>query len=561
MGVKGRTGEFIVGDEKGVWKTRTLQRTPVRKRWDPKNAELIRGVPWNLNEEDDNADGDKMEVIRVDPEDAEAAAQKEGREMFGDVPVPRRVKIGKNDLLQHGYSARCEGCRAALGGKPAKPHSEECRTRMEKLMKGNPKMQAAQKRMNEFFEKVAEEQDRKEEKEREEAQGKRRKVEAAASSSGHQEAAGAEKRPPALSEGEEGPPRKEAKAAEKTGAKRNQEVLQEPVERMEVEEVAETNDEPGMVNEWDDKWDEGEYVDQKTGNLLDPALAREARLEEIAFMKKIGLYEEVPVEECWEKTGKAPTSTRWVDVNKGTVEKPDVRCRLVARDFKPKGERDREDLFAAMPPLESKKLLFQKAIRENRERRRKGQDGIKLMFIDVKKAHLYGVVPEGEHAYIELPGEAEKQGKCGRLNKWLYGMRNAASAWEKHYSDRLTEMGFVKSRVAPTVFYNKELKVRCVVHGDDFTFSGRRKVLLEIAEQLKETYELKIRGIMGDEPGDDKDIVILNRTLRWTEEGLEYRADDKHVREILKHFGLDENSKGLSAAVVKELVGEDAEEE
>jgi hypothetical protein len=31
---------------------------------------------------------------------------------------------------------------------------------------------------------------------------------------------------------------------------------------------------------------------------------------------------------------------------------------LVGRDFKPKGERDREDLFAAMPPLEAKKLLF-----------------------------------------------------------------------------------------------------------------------------------------------------------------------------------------------------------
>ena len=98
------------------------------------------------------------------------------------------------------------------------------------------------------------------------------------------------------------------------------------------------------------------------------------------------------------------------------------------------------------------------------------------MFIDVKTAHLYRVVPEGEHAYIELPGEAEKQGKCGRLVKWLYGMRNAASAWEKHYSDRLTEMGFTKSKVAPTVFYHQEKKVRCVVHGDDFTSSGRLKV-------------------------------------------------------------------------------------
>ena len=35
-----------------------------------------------------------------------------------------------------------------------------------------------------------------------------------------------------------------------------------------------------------------------------------------------------------------------------------MRCRLVGRDFKVKGEEEREDLFAAMPPLESKKLMF-----------------------------------------------------------------------------------------------------------------------------------------------------------------------------------------------------------
>ncbi len=51
-------------------------------------------------------------------------------------------------------------------------------------------------------------------------------------------------------------------------------------------------------------------------------------------------------------------SRKWVDVNKGTAERPDVRCRLVARDFKPEREKGREDLFAAMPPLEAKRLLF-----------------------------------------------------------------------------------------------------------------------------------------------------------------------------------------------------------
>ena len=98
-------------------------------------------------------------------------------------------------------------------------------------------------------------------------------------------------------------------------------------------------------------------------------------------------------------------------VNKGTTEVPEVRCRLVARDFKPKGEKDSGDLFAAMPPLESKKAIFQQAVNENARNRARGKEGIKVMLIDVKKAHLNGVVGEEEHAHIELPVEAGKGGQ------------------------------------------------------------------------------------------------------------------------------------------------------
>ena len=79
-------------------------------------------------------------------------------------------------------------------------------------------------------------------------------------------------------------------------------------------------------------------------------------------MAMIGLFQEVDITECLEMTGRSPISTRWVDLNKGSTESPDVRCRPIAGDFKPKGEKDRSDIFAAMPPLEAKKLLFRKAV-------------------------------------------------------------------------------------------------------------------------------------------------------------------------------------------------------
>ena len=69
-----------------------------------------------------------------------------------------------------------------------------------------------------------------------------------------------------------------------------------------------------------------------------------------------------------------------------------------------------------MPPLEAKKLLFQMAVSEKMARRRDGRPGIKVMLIDVKKAHLQGRLKEDEGAYIEIPG---KPGVCCRLTRWL----------------------------------------------------------------------------------------------------------------------------------------------
>ena len=40
--------------------------------------------------------------------------------------------------------------------------------------------------------------------------------------------------------------------------------------------------------------------------------------------------------------------------------------------------------------------------------------------------------------------------------------------------------------------------------------------------------------------GDIKEIAILGRILRWTTDGLEYEADLKHRKTVLKAEGLNE---------------------
>jgi hypothetical protein len=110
LGVKGKSGEMIVGDSKGVWKTRTIHRKPFEERWAEKLSEMVVGVPWNTSDEDMKADGPKMQEVMVMPwrgaDESASGIEREG--------VPRRLRIVKEDLYAYGFSQNCPGCKAVL---------------------------------------------------------------------------------------------------------------------------------------------------------------------------------------------------------------------------------------------------------------------------------------------------------------------------------------------------------------------------------------------------------------------------------------------------------------
>ena len=79
-------------------------------------------------------------------------------------------------------------------------------------------------------------------------------------------------------------------------------------------------------------------------------------------------------------TGKKPDNLRWVNVNKGDDESPNVRCRIVAKDF---NVDKRPDLFAATPPLEYLRYVVPRCASSQL-----GSEITKLMVQNVKKAYL-----------------------------------------------------------------------------------------------------------------------------------------------------------------------------
>jgi len=563
LGKKATTGETIIGTAEGIFRTRTVRKKPAEDRWDQKHMDMIGGTPWRTQPEVEDADGERLPT-ELRPEKAERLATEEEKEDMTKEMAPKGFTISKADLDNHGYSKGCLGCAAVLRGNRAQMHKAACRRRLEIAMRDQDKVKVAKKKMDEYLAKVIEKDADERGKKEEENNGNAEESGKEAGGNGY---GSSDKREVEREDGDDRRAAKKAKVVEEIRERKRGEAEDEADDEesrnakrargnVDMLDIMEVYPSPHEHEEYDKESEEnGEWaIDDLTGKSLDVEEVKAARKEEMTFVKGIPVYKEVEVKECWERTGKGPVTTKWVDVEKRDMEKLMVRSRWVARDFKGRGEEDREDLFAATPPLEAKKLLF-KWVRRSRADGKRNLE--KVMLIDVRKAHLNAVCED--EVYVELPIEAEAGVKCGKLLRWLYGMRPAANAWEKEYVGKLSTIGFERGKYSPVVFYNSVTGVRCVVHGDDFTFTGKKDELMKVMACMMGWWDIKLRGILGGESGDDKEATILGRHLRWTEAGIEYEADPKHAQLVIEEMGLSGESRAVDSPIEKEVVSEEGE--
>ena len=162
LGVKGTTGESIIGAGEGIYRTRTIQRKPLDDRWREDLIKKIKGVPWRKSDNDPEVDGEAMKSRPLSEEEQRIIdnRNREQEELRG---APKRFAITVEDLQKHGVAEGCSGCRSAFTGRTRQPHTRECRARFENLLQGDEKVKASVKRENEFYARVTE------------ADGKRRK--------------------------------------------------------------------------------------------------------------------------------------------------------------------------------------------------------------------------------------------------------------------------------------------------------------------------------------------------------------------------------------------------
>eukprot|EP00971_Amphidinium_carterae_P325489 6455761-Amphidinium_carterae.2 len=137
---------------------------------------------------------------------------------------------------------------------------------------------------------------------------------------------------------------------------------------------------------------------------------------------------------------------------------------------------------------------------------------------------------------------------CGKLERCLYGTRDAGRAFELFVYRVMKFHGGVWS---PCLFHHKERQIIAFVYGDNFTTVASREQQAWFKEALAVHMWSKHEGTLGPSETDDKEVVCLNRIFRWNRsssmdgESIDVEADARHVDILRDGIGLTKTSKSV----------------
>jgi len=279
--------------------------------------------------------------------------------------------------------------------------------------------------------------------------------------------------------------------------------------------------------------------DDVSGASLDPSMVRAARKDEIEYFRKMGVYTKIARRKV--PKGVKVIKVKWIDINKGDEQNPEMRSRLVAMEF---NDGDKPGLFASTPPTEALRMLCSMAATRRKDGRRNN-----MMVNDVRRAYFYAKVKS--EIFVELPREDkteedEEQDNVGRLNLSMYGTREAATNWQEEVAKHLVGIGFRRGQANQCIYEHKVRKIATLVHGDDYASTGTREDLEWLREELEKKFDIKTT-LVGHDKDQEKEMKVLNRIIRATAGGWEYEGDQRHGEIIVRETGM-RSAKGVTTA-------------
>ena len=161
--------------------------------------------------------------------------------------------------------------------------------------------------------------------------------------------------------------------------------------------------------------------------------------------------------------------TRWVTVDKGSDDAPQLHAAWVAQEFRGRWGHKHEYFSETLDQA----LL--KAVIAHAARRAESEDIVVAVF-DVRRAYFYA--EEKRDTFIELPDYVPAEFRAthvGKLRKALYGTRPAAASWGDELRKGLVSCNLTVGTVSRCCFHIELCSVAGTVHGDDIFVAGPRR--------------------------------------------------------------------------------------
>ena len=242
--------------------------------------------------------------------------------------------------------------------------------------------------------------------------------------------------------------------------------------------------------------------------------------------------------------GRLLIGCRWVFALKkranGEIER--YKARLVAQGFSQEEGIDYDEIYSPVIRQATLRYILSFCMSE----------GLEIELADIETAFLYGDIDR--ILYMKgPPGDVYKipEGKCLRLKKAIYGLKQAGRQWFVKLSDYLKKHGFVQGEFDKCIFIKRWTiekdgfnDVAIIgVYVDDLIIGGSKTSIKQIKELIFAEFKGKALG---------KIAYMLGIIMDWKEDDKKlYLHQRKYITEILKKFRMDNDNVKVASIPIQ----------
>ena len=207
------------------------------------------------------------------------------------------------------------------------------------------------------------------------------------------------------------------------------------------------------------------------------------------------------------------------------------KARLVAKGFKQIHGIDYDETFSPVAMLKSIRILLAIAAHYDYE----------IWQMDVKTAFLNGNLTEDVYM-IQPEGFVDPQnsGKVCKLQKSIYGLKQASRSWNLRFDEVICQFGFIKSEEEPCVYkkFSGSAIVFLMLYVDDILLIGNDiPMLLSVKTYLEKSFSMKDLG--------EASYILGIKIYRDRSKKLIGLSQSTYIDKVLKRFRMEDSKRGF----------------